>query len=100
MSNANSAIVRMGPVSTVGLNGGGAESVTGSGDADSQPDKPVKPQSSSRKRDYRVQRGETLTAIAQKFQCDTGDLAKVNKIKGPRFAIRPGQKLKLDGCSN
>ena len=47
---------------------------------------------------YRVQRGETLTAIAQKFQCDTGDLAKNNKIKGPRFAIRPGQKLKLDGC--
>jgi membrane-bound lytic murein transglycosylase D len=47
---------------------------------------------------YRVQRGETLTAIAQKFQCDTGDLAKTNKIKGPRFAIRPGQKLKLDGC--
>jgi len=47
---------------------------------------------------YRVQRGETLTGIAQKFQCDTGDLAKTNKIKGPRFAIRPGQTLKLDGC--
>ena len=45
-----------------------------------------------------MQRGETLTAIAQKFQCDTGDLARTNKIKGPRFAIRPGQKLKLDGC--
>ena len=47
---------------------------------------------------YTVKRGETLTAIAQKFQCDTGDLAKVNKIKAPRFAIRPGQKLKLDAC--
>ncbi|MFC5578465.1 transglycosylase SLT domain-containing protein [Lysobacter niabensis] len=99
MSNANSAIVRMGPVSTVGLNGAALEAEAGSGGAASQPVKPAKSQPPRRPRDYRVQRGETLTAIAQKFQCDTGDLAKVNRIKGPRFAIRPGQKLKLDGCS-
>ena len=49
-------------------------------------------------RDLGLDRGETLTAIAQKFQCDTGDLADANKIKGPRFAIRPGQKLTLEGC--
>ncbi|MHB8911807.1 MAG: transglycosylase SLT domain-containing protein [Lysobacter sp.] len=49
-------------------------------------------------RDYRVQRGETLTSIAQKFQCDINLLAKVNGIIAPRFAIRPGQSLKLDGC--
>ena len=57
---------------------------------------PAKPK---RAREHRVRRGETLTAIAQKFQCDTGDLAKANKIKGPRFAIRPGQKLRLEGCA-
>jgi membrane-bound lytic murein transglycosylase D len=55
-------------------------------------DKPRKPTS------YTVKRGETLTAIAQKFQCDMGDLAKANKLKAPRYSIRPGQKLKLNGC--
>jgi membrane-bound lytic murein transglycosylase D len=45
-----------------------------------------------------VQRGETLTSIARKFQCSTGDLAEANKIKAPRYAIRPGQRLKLEGC--
>jgi membrane-bound lytic murein transglycosylase D len=52
----------------------------------------------ARHRSYAVQRGETLTSIAEKFQCDTGDLAQVNGIKGPRYAIRPGQRLKLSGC--
>ena len=32
--------------------------------------------------DHRVQRGETLTSIAQKFQCDTGQLAKRNGLSG------------------
>jgi membrane-bound lytic murein transglycosylase D len=52
----------------------------------------------ARRTNYSVQRGETLTSIAEKFQCDTGDLAEANKIKGPRYAIRPGQRLKLSGC--
>jgi membrane-bound lytic murein transglycosylase D len=47
---------------------------------------------------YSVQRGETLTSIAQKFQCDTGELAKANDIKPPRYGIRPGQRLRLVGC--
>ena len=49
-------------------------------------------------RQHRVERGDTLVSIAQKYQCDTGQLAKANDIKGPRFAIRPGQRLKLEGC--
>jgi membrane-bound lytic murein transglycosylase D len=49
-------------------------------------------------RNYSVQRGETLTSIAQKFQCDTGELAKANDIKPPRYGIRPGQRLRLEGC--
>ena len=48
---------------------------------------------------YSVQRGETLSSIARKFQCSTGNLAQANGIKAPRYAIRPGQKLKLSGCS-
>jgi membrane-bound lytic murein transglycosylase D len=49
-------------------------------------------------RDYRVQGGETLTAIARKFQCDMKLLAEANAIKKPRYNIRPGQHLKLEGC--
>ena len=100
LSNPSSAIVRMGPMTTVGING-----VAGTtDDADAMPAaKPAKiemPKEAKpkRARQYKVRRGETLTAIAQRFQCDTGDLAKANKIKGPRFAIRPGQRLKLEGC--
>ncbi|QNP40370.1 transglycosylase SLT domain-containing protein [Lysobacter solisilvae (ex Woo and Kim 2020)] len=99
LSDPTTAIVRMGPVTTVDM---GAEAASQEDEATDttarEQAKPAKPSKPKRPRDYRVQRGETLTAIAQKFQCDTGDLAKVNKIKGPRFAIRPGQKLKLDGC--
>jgi peptidoglycan lytic transglycosylase D len=53
---------------------------------------------SFKRRNYSVQRGETLTSIAEKFQCATSDLAEANDIKGPRYAIRPGQRLKLEGC--
>ncbi|GAA5075852.1 transglycosylase SLT domain-containing protein [Lysobacter panacisoli] len=99
-SDASSAIVRTGPVTplpdddavyeaeTAGTGAAGATAAS----AAPKPRKPARPGS------YTVKRGETLTAIAQKFQCDTGDLAKANKLKAPRYAIRPGQKLKLDGC--
>ncbi|WP_189452813.1 transglycosylase SLT domain-containing protein [Cognatilysobacter bugurensis] len=49
-------------------------------------------------REYRVQRGETLTSIASKFECRIGTLADANRVEGPRYMIRPGQRLKLDGC--
>jgi membrane-bound lytic murein transglycosylase D len=54
---------------------------------------------SARPSHYSVQRGETLSSIARKFQCTADDLAQSNKIKGPRYAIRPGQRLKLDSCN-
>jgi membrane-bound lytic murein transglycosylase D len=47
---------------------------------------------------YSVQRGETLSSIARKFQCSTQALARANGIKAPRYSIRPGQALKLEGC--
>jgi len=49
-------------------------------------------------RAYNVQRGETLTSIARKFQCDMRELARANAIKAPRYMIRPGQRLTLAGC--
>jgi membrane-bound lytic murein transglycosylase D len=58
----------------------------------------AKPAARAKPRHYSVQRGETLTSIAQKFECDTGDLARANAIRGPRYAIRPGQRLNLEGC--
>jgi membrane-bound lytic murein transglycosylase D len=45
-----------------------------------------------------VRRGETLTQVAQQYQCDMRALAKANGIKAPRYMVRPGQKLKLEGC--
>lgn len=48
---------------------------------------------------YVVERGDTLTSIARKFQCGTGELARANRLRAPRYAIRPGQRLKLGGCA-
>ncbi|TDK28458.1 LysM peptidoglycan-binding domain-containing protein [Luteimonas aestuarii] len=49
-------------------------------------------------RTHRVARGETLVAIAQRYQCDTGVLARANGIAAPRYLVRQGQSLKLEGC--
>ena len=52
----------------------------------------------ARPKHYEVQRGETLSSIARKFQCSPAELAKGNKIKAPAYRIQPGQRLKLDAC--
>jgi membrane-bound lytic murein transglycosylase D len=90
-SNVQSALVRVGDVSSV------APAATASAQPQAEapaptPPKPAKPKS------HKVQRGETLTSIARKFDCDLGDFAKANKVKAPKYAIRPGQSLKLEGC--
>ena len=48
---------------------------------------------------YRVQGGETLSSIARKFECRPAELAHANGVRGPRYTIRPGQELVLQGCS-
>ncbi|HEY4555842.1 MAG TPA: transglycosylase SLT domain-containing protein [Lysobacter sp.] len=50
-------------------------------------------------REYRVQGGDTLTSIANRFQCSIDTLAGANGVSGPRYMVRPGQRLKLSGCS-
>ncbi|SEK87671.1 membrane-bound lytic murein transglycosylase D [Pseudoxanthomonas sp. GM95] len=59
--------------------------------------KPAKPKA-KQVRSYKIARGDTLGRIAGKFQCDLGDLAKANKLRGPSYALKPGQSIKLVGC--
>lgn len=94
-SDANSAIVRVGeatpvapPVSTYVPGVGALPTTVATG-------KPAKVVTASR---YKVTKGDTLVSIAQKYSCDTKSLAKANGIKGPRYAIKPGQQLKLSSC--
>jgi membrane-bound lytic murein transglycosylase D len=47
---------------------------------------------------HTVLRGETLTQVAQRYQCDMRMLAKANGIKAPRYMVKPGQRLELQGC--
>ncbi len=95
-SDPNSAIVRTGPITPVPVSPAAPSTTVATGlptrIATARP-------ASVKSRNYSVQRGETLTSIAQKFQCDTGDLAAANGIEPPRYAIRPGQRLKLQGCA-
>ncbi|MBX9402831.1 transglycosylase SLT domain-containing protein [Lysobacter sp. BMK333-48F3] len=102
-SDVASAIVRTGPLTVVPSTGSGEDGTLATTVATGVPapaasarpapaKKPAKPGS------YKVRRGETLTDVAQKFQCDTKQLAKANGIKAPRYMVKPGQTLKLAGC--
>jgi membrane-bound lytic murein transglycosylase D len=71
---------------------GATTAATASAPVAAPPRVPAKPKT------YKVQHGDTLGGIARKLRCDLGDLAKANKLKKPKYAIKPGQSLKLDGC--
>lgn len=86
ISDPNSAIVRVGDMAVIEPSEKPAASASTAAPA-------------AKQKSYRVQRGETLTAISRKFQCDTKELAQANKIKAPRYNIRPGQTLSLEGCT-
>jgi membrane-bound lytic murein transglycosylase D len=48
---------------------------------------------------YVVQRGDTLGRIASRFRCATvRDIAEINNIRGPRYLIRVGQRLRIPNC--
>ncbi|MGN7916172.1 transglycosylase SLT domain-containing protein [Lysobacter sp. 22409] len=103
MSDASNAIVRTGPLTVLPSSDGAVDGTLPSTIAAGELAGLASPQAPAKKkpatpRDYRVQRGETLTDVAQKFQCDTKQLAKANGIKAPRYMVKPGQKLKLNGC--
>lgn len=97
--SVQSALVRIGPMSNPGE---AAMADTGTpAEAAAQVAAPPKPKPQPAKaKVHTVKRGETLTSISRKFGCDLADLAKANKLKAPKYAIRPGQPLKLDGCKD
>ena len=43
-------------------------------------------------------RGDTLSSIARRYECSVGQLARANNLRAPAYALRPGQKLSLEGC--
>ena len=46
-----------------------------------------------------VRKGETLSAIARRFGCrSVQPIAAANRIRGPHYPIRPGQKLVVPSC--
>lgn len=91
LSDPKRAIVRTGPVTPVHE----GEPPLASPNPGATAPAPASP---SAPKDYTVQGGETLFSIARKFQCSVQELASANGITGPRFAIRPGQRLRLAGC--
>ena len=92
LSDPRRAIVRTGPVTPVRDGDAVGASVTQAGGT-----APVATIAAT-PRDYSVQGGETLFSIARKFQCNVQELASANGISGPRYSIRPGQRLLLKGC--
>lgn len=46
-----------------------------------------------------VRKGDTLAAIAGRTGCGSRQIAAANKLRAPHYTIKPGQVLKLDGCS-
>jgi len=84
---------------------GGVVPVADAAASTSVPTTPVAPVAAPRPaarpkppRSHKVGRGETLGAIAAKFQCDVPALARANGLKAPAYSLRQGQTLKLQGC--
>jgi len=44
---------------------------------------------------YTVVRGDSLIKIANRFNCSFNEIAAINNLRGPRYLIRTGQKLKI-----
>ena len=90
-SNVQSALVRIGPMSSTG--DGAATAASGP----AQTAAPARLQPAKTKT-HTVKRGETLSAIVRRFDCSLAAVAKANKLKAPKYAITPGQRLTLQGC--
>ncbi len=45
-----------------------------------------------------VRKGDSLHSIARKHGCSVAALARTNSVHGPKYLIRPGQRLTLAGC--
>jgi membrane-bound lytic murein transglycosylase D len=48
---------------------------------------------------YTVRSGDTLGRIASRYRCASiGEIADINRVRGPRYVIRVGQSLKIPTC--
>ncbi|TXH70986.1 MAG: LysM peptidoglycan-binding domain-containing protein [Lysobacteraceae bacterium] len=104
-SDPRSAIVRVGPIEPVeGDVDADADAQDTGGGVTTQAGKPERKAAVVDKpkrkptRQHRVERGDTLMSIARKYDCSIGDLAKANALKAPRYSVRLGQRIKLEGC--
>lgn len=49
---------------------------------------------------YTVRKGDTLAAIARKHRCgEVREIASLNRLRAPSYAIKPGQTLQIPICS-
>jgi len=94
-SNVQSTLVRVGEPTPAGSPQVAVATPAPSAAAAVPERKPAKP---VKARHYKVKRGDTMSEIVRKFDCDLGDLAQANKLRKPRYALKPGQSLKLEGC--
>ena len=82
-SRVSAALVRTGPIEVVRTQAAAATAA---------------PAAAARPSEHRVARGETLVGIARSYGCDARRLALANRLKAPTYAIRAGQRLRLEGC--
>ena len=99
-SDPNAAIVRVGAIESVatgvaGADGTAAPDATAATAAPAPPAAPPRPRGP---RQHKVERGDTLMSIARRYSCRFDELARANGLKAPRYTVRPGQNLKLQGC--
>jgi membrane-bound lytic murein transglycosylase D len=48
---------------------------------------------------YTVRKGDTLAAIARRHRCaEVKEIASLNRLRAPGYAIKPGQKLQIPSC--
>lgn len=48
---------------------------------------------------YKIRQGDSLSTISRKFRCSSRrEIAQLNNIKGPRYLINAGKKLKVPRC--
>ncbi len=111
-SDANSAIVRTGPLTVLPVSSAGEDGTVAYAGTSAAavpttvatgrpaPAPKPEPKKKATPKDYKIQRGDTLTDVARKFSCDTRELAKANGLKAPRYAVKPGQRIKLGGCGD
>ncbi|HRP73327.1 MAG TPA: transglycosylase SLT domain-containing protein [Luteimonas sp.] len=94
-SDPATAIVRVGDVETVTLPDGSViqQAVVATPPAAAAPAPKRAPA-----RSHTVARGETLVAIARRYQCDTKALGAANGLTAPRYMVKVGQRLRLEGC--